>query len=121
MPEFDHSGAQHSLGVAGVRYFFNKVPVGSSGQFKNVSDCDIPRGIDLLNFWRVQIPEIAAVEGRGIDPEESDHDSTIHITVLLKKGIDLANKYSPLSQAVSSHGVITFKNITKVFYPSNPW
>ena len=115
MPEFDHSGAQHSLGVAGVRQIFNKVPVGSSGQFKNVSDCDIPRGKDLLDFWRVQIPEIAAIEGGGIDSKESDHDSTIHITELLKKGIDLANKYSPLRQTVSSHGVITLKNITKVF------
>ena len=68
MTEFDHSGAKHSLGVAGVRQFFNKIPVGSSRKFENVSDCDIPRGKkDLLDFWRVKIPEIAAIEGGSID------------------------------------------------------
>ena len=97
-----------------------KVPVGGTGETKNVPDSHIPGGKYPNNLWGVQVPHAAPIECSSIDVREVHHDIWRDKVQLLQQGVYLSNQLPPLHHTVPLHAVTLLQNITKVLYLVNP-
>ena len=89
-----------------VRYCFNPISVSTPWQIKNISDGDIPRFVDSVHIYRVQIPEIASIEACSIHCQQFHKGSMVNKVRLFEEEVDFPNESPPLEDTVSLHGVV---------------
>ena len=82
--------------------------MGSSREVKHIPFCQIPREEDPDHLRRVEIPQVATIEGSHVNIHKFHFDRRQRKLELLKQGVHLAYQLPPLSHTVHLHGVAVF-------------